>query len=211
MAGPDLNWAMRRVDAILRRRLGIVEFSDEPDCLIRISREIAPRTLTLPSGDVVPEGAPVLGIHLWNEHLPAIPNGGRTAAWGSLFARRMRRSLALLARYLETEPRYRDIAAITAAPTFPDRIGPLTLTRVCEYFGWEIVPPEQRQHAGAIHTWLDSMLIWLLIWTFNPGGLRGHGLSHGRIEVWMTRARLLDHYKARTDMRDKLPAMVKQS
>jgi hypothetical protein len=190
----DLSWAMKGVDAVLRQRLGIAEFTDDPDCLIRISRVRAPRTIALSAGAAVRPGEPVLHIHLWNEHLPVLPRDGRTASWANLFKRRMRHSLALLAHHIERDADYRDIVAITAAPAFPDRFGPLSLTRVCEHFGWEIVPPEQPHGLRSLHVWLDSLLIWGLIWAFNPAGLRGRGVAHGRIEVWMSRARLLDRY-----------------
>ncbi len=200
MSGPDLTWAMRGIDAFLRRQLGILEFTEDPECLIRISQSRAPRLLVLPSGDEIRPGGAVLQIHLWNEHLAIIPQTGSTAAWGNLFKRRMRHSLALLGQHIEQEPHYRDIVAITASPTFPDRLGPLTLTRVCEYFGWEIVAPEQKKHFHSLHAWLDSLLVWGLIWAFNPTALRGRGTSYSRIEVWMSRSRLLDRYAAHTDI-----------
>jgi hypothetical protein len=214
MSGPDLTWAMRGIDALLRRQLGILEFTEDPECLIRISHARAPRLVVLPSGDAVRPGEPVLQIHLWNEHLAIIPQTGSTAAWGNLFKRRMRHSLALLSQHLEQESHYRDIVAITASPTFPDRLGPLTLTRVCEYFGWEIVAPEHKRHLHSVHAWLDSLLVWGLIWAFNPAALRGRGASYSRIEVWMSRSRLLDRYAARTDIggkADKTEAMVEGS
>jgi hypothetical protein len=189
----DLTWPMRRVDAILRRRMGVAEFSGDPECLIRVSRIEAGRALTLAGGAVRP-GDAVLEIHLWNEHLPPIPADGRTASWANLFKRRMRFSLALLARHVAQHPECRHIVAITASPAFPDRIGPLPLARLCEHFGWEIVPP--RHASDGIHARLDGLLVWLLIWAFNPAGLRDRGVAHRRIEVWMSRARLLERYGA---------------
>jgi len=204
MSGPDLTWAMRGIDALLRRQLGISEFTADPECLIRISQTRARRLVVTPSGDVIRPHARVLQIHLWNEHVALISQTGSTAAWGNLFKRRMRHSLALLSRHIEEAPQYRDIAAITASPTFPDRFGPLTLTRVCEYFGWEIVAPEHRyKHFHSVHAWLDSLLVWGLIWAFNPTALRGRGASFSRIEVWMSRSRLLDRYAPRTDIEGK--------
>jgi len=181
---------MRFIDAALRRRLGVAEFSGDPECLIRVSRMASPRALTL-AGGAVRQGDPVLEVHLWNEHLPRIPTGGGTASWANLFKRRMRHSLALLARYVAQRPECRDIVAITAAPPFARRLGPMALARVAEHLGWEVVPP---RHDGAIHRRLDGLLMWLLIWAFNPGGLRGRGIAHRRLEIWMSRARLLERH-----------------
>lgn len=205
-----LGWAIRRVDALLRRRLGIVEFCDDPGCVLRISRGTAPRPIALPSGASIPAGASIVEVHLWNDRMPPIPPGGGTAAWGNLFKRQLRHSLALLARYIEREPSCRDVAAISGRPVYPVRLGPGPLTRVCEHLGWEVVPwrPERRD---AVKAWFDSVLIWLLIREFNPEGARGRGLAHGHIEVWMTRSRLLDRYPARTDIKSETTAMVEQS
>ena len=214
MSSPDLTWTMRGIDALLRRRLGILEFTEDPECLIRISLARAQRLVVLPSGDVIRPGERVLQIHLWNEHVAIIPQTASTTAWGNLFKRRMRQSLADLSRHIEQEPDYRDIAAITASPTFPDRLGPLTLTRVCEYFGWEIVASDRRMPFHSLHAWLDSLLVRGLIWAFNPAALRGRGASYSRIEVWMSRSRLLERYRVRTDIggkADKTEIMVEGS
>ncbi len=209
MIGFGLSWAMRRVDAVLRRRLGIVEFSDDPECVFRISRRVLPAAVVLPSGASVAAGQAIIDVHLWNERLPAIPTEGSTTAWAVAFGRRLQYSFGLLADYIVRDPQRRDIVAIAAEPVFPARLGPDALTRLCRRLGWEILPqPEKR---GRLAVWLDNVLIWLLILVFNREGSRGRGLSHGRIEVWMTRARLLDRYAARTDIGNDGKVMVKQS
>ena len=201
MIGFGLNWAMRRVDAIMRRRLDIVEFTDDPNCLFRISRRVQPATVVLPSGASVAAGQPVIEVHLWNDRMPAIPPEGSTTAWAASFGRGLQYSFALLANHVARDPACKDIAAITALPVFPGRLGPDGLTRLCRHLGWEVLPQPERRRGLAV--WLDNILIWLLIRVFNREGSRGRGLSHGRIEVWMTRARLLDRYAANTDIRGK--------
>lgn len=199
MIGFGLSWAMRHVDAVLRRRLGIVEFSDDPQCVFRISRRVLSAAVVLPSGASVAAGQAVIDVHLWNERMPAIPADGSTTAWAVAFGRRLQYSFGLLADYIVHDPRCRDIVAIAAEPVFPTRLGPEALTRLCRRLGWEVMP--RRESRGRMAAWFDSMLIWLLIRVFNREGSRGRGLSHGRIEVWMTRARLLDRYAARPDIK----------
>ena len=123
----------------------------------------------------------------------------------------MRISLALLAAHVARERSCRDIVAITASPAFPDRLGPLPLTRLCEHFGWEVIPSEPVRGLRSIHARLDSLLIWGLVLAFNPGGLRGRGLSHRRIEVWMSRSRLLERHGSRRAGGDMKTAMVEPS
>ena len=123
MAVPDFSWPVRRLDAWLRVHLGIKEFTAEPDCIFRISREAARRSLMLADGATIQPGDPVLQVHLWNEHLPLMAEEGRTAAWANLFKHRMILSFELLADYVEREPRFDDIVAIHASPPFPERLG----------------------------------------------------------------------------------------
>ena len=107
MSTLDLAWAVRGVDSVLRSRFGIEEFSDDPDCIFRISRDRALRPRILSDGAAIRRGDPVLQVHLWNEHLPAMSRDGRSAAWANLFKRRMLCSFALLANRIENEERFR--------------------------------------------------------------------------------------------------------
>ena len=200
---------MRGVDAMLRRHLGIFEFCHDPDCVLRISLDRADRPVALADGGAVQVGDPIVHIHFWNEHLPVLPPEGLNAAWTGVMKRRIRYSFAMLADHIEREPRYRGVVAIHGAPAFPRRFGPAALSRTLHHFGFDVVEPDRA--GGSIRAWLDSLLILGMNWAFNPVELRRHGKSYGRIQVWMSRRRLLDRYGSRraTDaMRD---TMVKQS
>jgi hypothetical protein len=158
----------------------------------------------LADGVTVRRGEPVIQVHLWNEHLPVMSRDGRSAIWANLLKRRMRHSFGLIANHLEHEPHLREIVAIRGTPPFPERMGPVPLTRVCEHLGWEIVAPEAA--SGWPRAWLDSMLIYGLIWAFQPAGLRHRGVAHGRIEVWMSRGKLTRRYGLCCDEGDVGPA-----
>ena len=73
---------MRRIDAWMLRVLGIFEFSDDPECVLRLQITRAPHTLCL-NGRVVNAGEPVLELHLWNEHIPPLPPSGPDLAWAT--------------------------------------------------------------------------------------------------------------------------------
>jgi hypothetical protein len=60
-------------------------------------REVA--ALMLSDGIRRRQGDPVIHLHFWNEHLPAMPEGPSTG-WANLMKRRMRHSLTTLAGYL---------------------------------------------------------------------------------------------------------------
>lgn len=186
----DLTWTMRGLDALLRRRFGIEELADDPDCVLRITLEPATRAVSLSDGTPVRVGEPTIQIHFWNEHLPTLPPEGLNAAWTSVMKRRIRHSFGLLADCVDREPRFREVAAIVATPTYPRRSGPVPLSRTLRLFGFDVVD----RGGAAIHDRLDSLLVLGLNWAFNPVELRRHGLSYGRIEVWMSRGTLLKRY-----------------
>jgi hypothetical protein len=195
MAHLDLGWAVRGVDSLLRMRQGIEEFTDDPECVLRISINSAGRSLVLSDGTLVREGGPILQLHLWNERLPVLPASGPNAAWANSLKRRMRRSLTILAHHLQGEGRFDTVEAIQAAPAFPSRLGPLQMARIAGHFGFDVVDVSSgRGVTGQIHTVFDSLLVWSLTLAFNPAGLSGKGLLRRRCQIWMSRRKLACHY-----------------
>jgi hypothetical protein len=198
MASLDFSWAVRRVDTALRRRQGIAEYSDDPKCMLRYSLARVKRARTLSDGVAVAAGEPVLEIHYWNEHLPTIPRDGAYSAWAAQFVDRLVGSLYLLGDRMERDPKFADIVALRGAPAFAEgsRNG-LQLARICRRIGFDIVEPQTAVGLGArLHGFFDSILVWALVWTFNRAGLRMRGLAHGRIEIWMSRAKFVSRYGA---------------
>src|ERR1700681_4445282 len=66
---PDriLSGAVRQLDAALRRRQGIIEFTRDPQCILRLSAHRAEADVLLRDRRVQ-RGEPIGEIHLWNEH-----------------------------------------------------------------------------------------------------------------------------------------------
>src|SRR3972149_1401622 len=85
-------------------RLGVYEFSADPECILRIRLARAPHELPLP-GSLVPAGAPVIELHLWNEHVPPMPAGGPDLAWAREATHRFIRSMGSLAGHMRQDPR----------------------------------------------------------------------------------------------------------
>ena len=189
----DLGRAVRSVDSLLRQQQGIQEFTADETCLFRISLAPAPRAMILSDGTAVREGDAVLQLHLWNEHLPAMPSAGPSTAWANLMKRRMRSSLAAVAAHLEGERPLDGVNALHGAPPFASRLGALQMVRTARRFGFDVIdpdaPPEWRDR---IHAVLDSMLLWGLAYAFNPGRLKakGQGLLRHRYQLWISRRKL---------------------
>jgi hypothetical protein len=177
---------------MLRRRQGIEEFTDDPECLFRISLERAGRALVLSDGAAIRPADPVLGIHYWNEHLPPIPEQGLNPAWAASFRRGLGYSLTLIADLVAHDPRFGGVVAIHGAPAFAARSGAGTSARISARLGYDVIEDEGGERP--IHVWLDGVLVWFLMWTFNRASTRGRGISHGRLQIWMSRRKLIERY-----------------
>jgi YkoP domain len=192
----DLTWAVKGVDSLLRQRQGIAEIADDPECIFRISMAVAHRAVALSDGVLIGSGEPVVRIHYWNEHLPVMTPEGPNSAWASVLVSRVRHSLGVLADRFEHDPMMATAQAIQASPAFAYRFGnAIQMSRITERFGFEVLDLEPETGlTERIHDVLDGMLVWGLIWAFNPGALKNHGFSHRRIQIWMSRRKLLSLY-----------------
>ena len=187
---------VRWLDAALRHYYGIHEFSDRPDCVLRIALGRAGDGVQLGDGSYVPRGAEVLELHLWNEHLlPNLPAHvvglGRTSA----LRRRIAVSLRELAGHLQTEPSLARVAAVRARAAFVPNSRVRKLLRVVGWFGFDAVEPAR---AGSfpirLHDFWENFLLLALAWTFNPAALRGNGVMRGRCELWVSREAFIARY-----------------
>jgi hypothetical protein len=106
-----LRSLIRRFDAFQRRRQGVYEYCDAPDCVLRIQVTYAHHALEF--GDfAVAAGQPVIEIHFWNEHLPRVPAAGPDPGWGLGIQRAFIGSLRALARLMESDPALADVRAV---------------------------------------------------------------------------------------------------
>jgi hypothetical protein len=176
-----------------RRRLHIWEFSDDPDCILRVSITRSRLGAELADGTVVRRGDMIGIVHLWNERVPRIPPTGPDIAWATTAARLLTHSLRLFARYmLETS----DLDGIQA---FGGEFGfiytPFTI-RFLRRLGVEVFEPRPPH---GLWDWIvdTAMRIWpwLLRRVFNPESVRGRTLDDMRRRpVWITRSTLLRLY-----------------
>lgn len=190
----EAGWLRRSVfalDAYLRERYGIVEFSEQPDCLLRIARAVAPRALTLSDGTEIHAGDPLLELHLWNEHVPTIPPGGVTLRWAATAARRARTSLRALAAAAQagTVPEF---VALRGCLRFDGRL----LNAPFGGCGFDTVVEPSTSPGEWLHGLGEHCLTGMLLWAFNPAGIGHARLSHSRRYVWMSRTRLLQRHGA---------------
>ncbi len=197
MASLDLGRAVRGVDLLLRHRYGIQEFTDDEECIFRISLMPAAGNVVLSDGTAVAPGDLVLQLHFWNEHLPAMGTAGPDTAWATLMKRRTSRSLASIAAHLERERHHDGVRALHGSPPFASRIGTAQMVRTARRFGFDVIEPQrQPELRERIHAMFDSMFLWGLARAFNPGALRSKGLLRHRYQLWISRAKLVGCYGA---------------
>lgn len=194
MAYLDFGRAVRGVETLLRHHYRVREFTDDGECIFRISIMPSHRTLALSDGTAVQEGDPVLHLHFWNEHIPRMGKDGPSAGWANLMKRRVLASLATVARHLDGERQFDAVQALTGAPPFASRLGPTQMVRTAQRFGFDVIEPDaQLELHQRLHGILDSMVLWGMAYTFNPAALRSKGLHRHRHQLWISRARL-QHY-----------------
>jgi ceramide glucosyltransferase len=195
--GP-LARSVRRLDAYLRRRQRIFEFTENPRCILRANVMPAKHDIEFPDGTVVHANSPVAILHLWNEHLPTIPPEGPDLRWAMELRKSLLFSLRQLARAARYDPRLASAQAFGGPANFVSRGGVVQVARMAARYGFDSLPPA----AGAntlgqrIHDYFEDFLVLGLQWAFNPVSLRGKSLHRPRESLWMTRKELLQRYNA---------------
>lgn len=190
--------AVRGMDALLRRHLHIYEFCQDGDCLLRLAIRENDRDVTLADGTHVERGALVGELHMWNEHIPAIPSEGPDLAWALTFRRRLSHSLQALAVHVESGPQLQRVRAFRADLSFGSRYGLDQWVGMLERWGFELVGQESSYGLWArLVDWGDNLYARVLTWAFNPASLRGERRrGWSRDQLWMSREVLTRKYGA---------------
>jgi len=194
-----MRTAFRTVDRGMRSALGVFEFCDAPDCLLRVRVTSATHALSLP-GRVVAKQAPLLELHLWNEHIPPVPPDGPDLAWAVHTQRRLIASCHVLADKMSRDPRF---AAVQAVGGITVILLPGKGTggeKLFRRLGFWVFP--YHSALGRFGEFWENLYSWWIMWTFNPSTLRHRQLIHlCRTEVWMLTDEFLRRYGANDERR----------
>jgi hypothetical protein len=195
-----LGWIRQtglRIDDELRRRNGVIEYSNDPQCVFRMQPKTAGRDVTLADGTVVHRGDRLVLIHLWNEHVPEIPLGGPSIVWGRKMGRMMGRSFRQLSEFLADNSAYAGAIAIQAELALATSSQTAQLVRIMQHFGFENVPePRSISWKEQIHRWGENILGLLLVLAVNPVSARISILWRVRSTVMISRKALDQRYGA---------------
>ena len=185
--------AVRRLDAFLRHRQGIFEYSDAADCVLRVSLGVCDQTVQLADGTHLSPGDVVCDIHLFNDHLPSMGPQGADLAWAMQMQKALRRSLATLMAAFERDRRFDAVKAIRGQTVLVSR-GSSQFQRFARRLHFDAIEPNPPSVWKRMHHIGENILLWAMVRTFNPGGLRSTKFTRKRRWIYMSREALARHY-----------------
>jgi len=194
------------LDRWLRQRQGVLEYSDNPDCVFRIQRAKAETPLVLRDGTRIAVGDAVLNIHLWNEQFPSMGGDGATMRWARAVAGGIDLSLRELAQHLRGTRELDDVVALRADMRLGTAEQSGQLARISSRYGFEAGCVAEEH--GAIHRFGENIFLILLVLATNPVALRTPVLWRDHTLVYLSRSSLEHRYATRTRGRGTRGAAV---
>lgn len=192
---------IRLVDLLPRRVQGIVEFSDQTDCLLRIRKIQLRSSVALPNGTRLHRGEAVIDLHFWNEHLPANRSVIRC---GVALHTQLQNSFTLLAETISGQPQFSDVAALHGRIAFlKENSRRCKYVRLAQRYGFLIDVPKLSPWE-CFHNSSEKLWLRALLWTFNPPLQRSPAISPMRLHFWMPRSDLLKRYSPTWKKQDTL-------
>ncbi len=189
-------WVIFAFDSRLRRRNGVFDYIDSPDCILRVKLERAGRRIILPDGVGLDFADRIIELHFRNEYFPAMDAKGATFAWARRVARLMDLSLKELYKYLQGRSDLNDVAAIRAVMLLRSSDQAAQFERIASRFGFGPVPEpdtlgRRLRRAG------QNAVGLLLTLASNPGAARLDFLLRNGTPFFISRRRLEDRYRER--------------
>jgi hypothetical protein len=192
-AGDVLNRATKAVDRVLRSLMGVREYCDDRDCIFRLSLGVVREDALLLDGTHLRKGEPVGLLHIWNEHMPPIPPSGTDLAWACATIRAARKSLRLLAHYINSNPALNSLGAFGNESFF---LNTRRTSRLLERIGFSgLVNPPPATWQECLRMRAVRLWTWLLRRAFNQQSARGHRPNDLLPQhAWLTRRTLMERY-----------------
>jgi len=183
------------LDRVLSRWQSVVEYTHDPTCILRITFRRLDQDFVLTDGTAGHAGERFIDLHLWNEHIPAMPKEGASIAWARQMSLCFQHSLRRLARHLASRPDLDDISLVRCTMMFASGERDDQMVRMIRRYGFELVPPTTTVTLGERARRLgENVLISLIVWAGNTAALRRDTLRRGRTRVFMSRKVLEQRY-----------------
>jgi len=191
------------LDRVLTRWQSVVEYTHDPTCILRITLGRLDQDFVLTDGTPGHAGERFIDLHLWNEHIPAMPKEGASIAWARQMSLCFQNSLRQLARYLASRPDLDDISLMRCTMMFASGERDDQMVRMIRRYGFELVPPTTTVTLGERARRLgENIMISLIVLARNQAALRRDTLRRGRTRVFMSRKVLEQRYGGSADRID---------
>ncbi len=186
------RFGVRLIEFIVRKSLKIYEFTDDPDCILRIQLTTSPRSVDFGSWRIS-KGDPVLGIHAWNERLPKIPAEGATLQWAIKLRRQTIYSFRKITEELRKGGKYSQIRAVYGESTIFSFSGHTGGLKMMQRLGFTILPYESP--SGKFGEFWANLFSWWLMWAYNDVSLDSRVFRQTeRTEVWFEVDDFIQHF-----------------
>jgi hypothetical protein len=192
------SWLRRFVlglDGVLCRCQSIVEYTSDPNCILRIRLSRLDGDVVLSDGTRGRAGDRIIDLHFWNEHIPRMPERGASIAWARQMHLCFCNSLHELARYLAARADLDDVCIIRCNMGLGVPEQNAQVVRLIARYGFERVPGAAAATMGErVRRLGENILISLMVWVHNAAALRRDTLRRGRAEVFLSRRVLEQRY-----------------
>ena len=185
-----LHLCVRGVDRGLRKAMDIREFCGRPTCIFRMAECSSTRHVLLADGTEINAGDRFGDLHLWNENIERTLGTAVGLGVGTRFRTVFLESLRDLALHAATDQQMVDMKAFRAQVCWLWRSRNGNLEAIIRQCGFTIVSPDP-VWIGRVHDAFENLLIYSLVWSFNPKGLRRRRLTPLRLQLWISREELL--------------------
>jgi hypothetical protein len=183
---------IRWIDSLLRKSQGIYEFTDDPECILRIQLKRASHPVTIGNEGIL-KGDAVLAVHAWNEHMPKVPIEGLTLEWALWMRRLVIHSFRGVAKEMRQNHQYLQVRAVcgeSALFSFTDHSGG---TRLMQHLGFTVLP--YHRPLGSFGEFWENLFSWWLMWTYNDVSLQSREFWRlQRTEIWMAVDEFVQRY-----------------
>lgn len=187
-----LRTVIRHFDDWLSIREGVLPFTDDPRVILRLQAGRVNHDLDLPDS-LIPPGAKVLYLHLWNERMPRIPDAGPDPSYGLKLERLIVYSLKAAAQHVQSTQDLYDVEAIGGITVLVSLKAMDGARAMFEQLGFTVM--HYRRPLGAFGEFWENFYTWWLMWTYNPASVHHRSLWNlQRSEFWMTRQLFLKRY-----------------
>ncbi len=156
-----MRFLVLKLDEFIRKSNGVIVFSQDQDCLLRLQVVRAPHEIQH-TKRIVETDEQILLLQLWNERLPSWSKGNTDLAWAGRILHLFYYSLGLVAEYLREEPRLGEVRAVGGVMTILLRAGLYeTGSRLVQKMGVTVMPYSNR--LGRFGEFWENFYSWLII------------------------------------------------